>query len=184
MTSHKRSIPEPRSPWDYVPSGSVDSSPETSSTCRSGGLGVAKDTTCVQGLVRIRHLTTPLRSIHLPVESPRKVGAPESSLQLTRLHGWHSERWGRLSLCVARGSLTSSSATSKRRFRWRIRYLVSAGHQQMDTEPVNRPVSQLRLNDETPVFPTVLYLSLAHKAIGTNHTTSPGCRVTAPALRS
>ena len=28
----------------------------------------------------IRHLTTPLRSIHLPVESPRKVGALESLL--------------------------------------------------------------------------------------------------------
>ena len=35
----------------------------------------------------IRHLTTPLRSIHLPVESPRKVGALESLLQLTRPHG-------------------------------------------------------------------------------------------------
>ena len=52
---------------------------------------------------RIRHLTTPLRSIHLPVESPRKVGTLESPLQLTRPHGWHLGAWGRLSLCVARG---------------------------------------------------------------------------------
>ena len=135
------------------PSGSVDSSPETSSTCRSGGLGVAKDTTCVQAWYGIRHLTTPLRSIHLPVESPRKVGAPESSLQLTRPHGWHSGALGSLACAWPEASSTSSLATSKRRFRWRIRYLGSAGHQQMDTEPCkHRPVSQLRLNDETPVF--------------------------------
>ena len=69
----------------------------------------------------IRHLTTPLRSIHLPVESPRKVGALESPLQLTRPHGWHSGALGRLSLCLA--SSSSSSATSKRQFRWIIRYL-------------------------------------------------------------
>ena len=42
----------------------------------------------------VRHLTTPLRSIHLPVESPRKVGTPESPLQLTRPHGWHSGALG------------------------------------------------------------------------------------------
>ena len=48
----KTHIGPARSPRDYVPSGSVDSSPETSSTSRSGGLGVAPDTTCVQGLVR------------------------------------------------------------------------------------------------------------------------------------
>ena len=51
----------------------------------------------------IRHLTTPLRSIHLPVESPRKVGALESPLQLTRPHGWHSGALGSPSLCLARG---------------------------------------------------------------------------------
>ena len=71
----------------------------------------------------IRHLTTPLRSIHLPVESPRKVGALESLLQLTRPQGGIRERWGRLSLCLARGIIDSSLATSKRQFRWRIRYL-------------------------------------------------------------
>ena len=42
----------------------------------------------------ICHLTTPLRSVHLPVESPRKVGALESLLQLTRPHGWHSGALG------------------------------------------------------------------------------------------
>ena len=42
----------------------------------------------------IRHLTTPLRSIHLPVESQRKVGALGSPLQLTRPHGWHSGALG------------------------------------------------------------------------------------------
>ena len=30
-------------------------------------------------------------------------------------------------------------------------------------------VLQLRLNNETSIFPSVLYLPLAHKAIGTNH---------------
>ena len=34
---------------------------------------------------------------------------------------------------------------------------------------VDRPVLQLRLDNETSIFPSVLYLLLAHKAIGTNH---------------
>ena len=34
---------------------------------------------------------------------------------------------------------------------------------------INRPVLQLRLDDETSIFPSVLYLPLAHKAIGMNH---------------
>ena len=72
----------------------------------------------------IRHLTTPLRSIHLPVESPRKVGTLESPLQLTRPHGWHSGALGSALACAwPEASSTSSSATSKRRFRWRFRYL-------------------------------------------------------------
>ena len=122
----------------------------------------------------IRHLTTPLRSIHLPVESPRKVGAPESSLQLTRPHGWHSGALG--SPSPVRGQ-----RRHRRPHRRRARggsdgesgIWVSAGHQQMDTEPCKQASLQLRLNDETPVFPTVLYLSLAHKAIGTNHNNVP-----------
>ena len=38
---------------------------------------------------------------------------------------------------------------------------------------IDRPVLQLRVNDETSVFPSVLYLLLAHKAIGTNHNNVP-----------
>ena len=34
---------------------------------------------------------------------------------------------------------------------------------------IDRPVLQLRLNNETPIFSSVLYLLLAHKTIGTNH---------------
>ena len=34
---------------------------------------------------------------------------------------------------------------------------------------IDRTVLQLRLDDETSIFPSVLYLPLAHKAIGTNH---------------
>ena len=34
---------------------------------------------------------------------------------------------------------------------------------------VDRPVLQLRLDNETFVFSSVLYLLLAHKTIGTNH---------------
>ena len=34
---------------------------------------------------------------------------------------------------------------------------------------IDGPVLQLRLNDETSIFPSVLHLLLAHKAIGTNH---------------
>ena len=72
----------------------------------------------------IRHLTTPLRSIHLPVESPRKVGALESLLQLTRPQ-WVA--FGSVGVALAcawpEASSTSSLATSKRRFQWRIRYL-------------------------------------------------------------
>ena len=72
----------------------------------------------------ISHLTTPLRTIHLPVESPRKVGALESLLQLTRPHGVAFGSVGVALACAwPEASSTSSSATSKRRFRWRIRYL-------------------------------------------------------------
>ena len=34
---------------------------------------------------------------------------------------------------------------------------------------IDRPVLQLRLNNETSIFPSILYLLLAHKAIGMNH---------------
>ena len=34
---------------------------------------------------------------------------------------------------------------------------------------IDRPVLLLRLNNETPIFPLVLYLQLAYKTIGTNH---------------
>ena len=34
---------------------------------------------------------------------------------------------------------------------------------------IDGPVLQLRLDDETSIFPSVLYLLLAHKAIGMNH---------------
>ena len=84
----------------------------------------------------IRHLTTPLRSIHLPVESPRKVGALESPLQLTRPHGWHSGALG--SPQPVRGQ-----RRHRRPHRRQVKggsdgesgIWVSVGHQQMDTEP-------------------------------------------------
>ena len=34
---------------------------------------------------------------------------------------------------------------------------------------VDRPILQLRLNNKTSIFPSVLYLPLAHKAMGMNH---------------
>ena len=122
----------------------------------------------------IRHLTTPLRSIHLPVESPRKVGTLESPLQLTRPHGWHSGALGRLSLCMARGVINilisdKQKAVPMENPVFGFLSVISRWTPNL----VNRPVSQLRLNDETPVFPMVLYLSLAHKAIGTNHKQRP-----------
>ena len=123
MTSHKRSIPEPRSLRDYVPSGSVDSSPETSSTCRSGGLGVARDTTCVQGLVRNSPFNHTIEVNSPPCRVTKEGRAPESSLQLTRPHGAFGSVGVALACAWPEASSTSSSATSKRRFRWRIRYL-------------------------------------------------------------
>ena len=36
-------------------------------------------------------------------------------------------------------------------------------------DPIDGPVLQLRLEDETSIFPSVLYLPLAHKAISMNH---------------
>ena len=38
---------------------------------------------------------------------------------------------------------------------------------------IDGPVLQLRLDDETSVLPSVLYLLLAHKAIGMNHNNVP-----------
>ena len=133
----------------------------------------------------IRHLTTPLRSIHLPVESPRKVGALESPTPTDKA-SWVAFRSVGVALACAwpEASSTSSSATSKSSSDGESGIWVSVSHQQMDTEPCKQASLQLRLNDETPVFPTVLYLSLAHKASVRTITTSPGCRVTAPALRS
>ena len=40
-------------------------------------------------------------------------------------------------------------------------------------DPIDGPVLQLKLNDETSIFPLVLNLPLAHKAIGTNHNNVP-----------
>ena len=36
-------------------------------------------------------------------------------------------------------------------------------------DPIDGPVLQLRLDNETSIFPSVLYLPLVHKAIGMNH---------------
>ena len=110
----------------------------------------------------------------LPVESPRKVGALESLLQLTRPHGGIRERWGHLSLCLARGLIDvligdKQKAVPMENPVFGFPPVISRWTPNL----VNRPVSQLRLNDETPVFPTALYLSLAHKAIGTNHNNVP-----------
>ena len=133
----------------------------------------------------IRHLTTPLRSIHLPVESPRKVGTLESPLQLTRPHGWHSGALGspkpvrgqrrhrRPHRRQAKGGSDGESGI------W-----VSVGHQQMDTEPCK----QASLPTETQRYPPSSQRSftfrLPTKPSVRTITTSPGCRVTAPALRS
>ena len=40
-------------------------------------------------------------------------------------------------------------------------------------DPIDGPVLQLRLDNETSIFPSVLYLPLAHKAIGMNHNNVP-----------
>ena len=40
-------------------------------------------------------------------------------------------------------------------------------------DPIDGPFLQLRLDDETSVFPSALYLPLVHKAIGTNHNNVP-----------
>ena len=38
---------------------------------------------------------------------------------------------------------------------------------------VDRPVIQLTFNYETPIFPPILYLPLAHKPISTDHNNVP-----------
>ena len=48
-----------------------------------------------------------------------------------------------------------------------FRFLLSIRSWTFDL--VDRPVLQLRLNNETSIFPSVLYLPLAHKTIGMNH---------------
>ena len=84
------------------------------------------------------------------------------------------ERWGRLSLCVARGVIDvligdkPKGGSDGESGIWFLSVIS-----RWTPNLINRPVSQLKLNDETPVFPTVLYLSLAHKAIGTNHNNVP-----------
>ena len=84
------------------------------------------------------------------------------------------ERWGRLSLCLARGAIDiligdKQKAVSMENPVFGFPSVISRWTPNL----VYRLVSQLRLNDETPLFPTVLYLSLAHKAIGTNHNNVP-----------
>ena len=37
------------------------------------------------------------------------------------------------------------------------------------SDPVDRPVFQLIFNNETTILPSILYLSLAHKAISSDH---------------
>ena len=88
--------------------------------------------------------------------------------------GGIQEHWGRLSLCVARGVIDvligdKQEAVPMENPVFGFPPVISRWTPNL----VNRPVSQLRLNDETPVFPTVLYLSLAHKAIGMNHNNVP-----------
>ena len=84
------------------------------------------------------------------------------------------ERWGCLSLCLARGVIDvligdKQKAVPMENPVFGFPPVISRWTPNL----VNRPVSQLRLNNETPVFPMVLYLSLAHKAIGTNHNNVP-----------
>ena len=122
--SRELSIPEPRSPRDYVPSGSVDSSPETSSTSRSRGLGVAPDTTCVQGLVQNSPFNHTIE-VNSPPCRVTKEGRGSREPTPTDKASWVA--FGSIGVTLAcawpEASSTSSSATSKRRFRWRIRYL-------------------------------------------------------------
>ena len=84
------------------------------------------------------------------------------------------ERWGCLSLCLARGVIDvligyKQEVVPMENPVFGFLPVIS----RWTSNLVNRPVPQLRLNDETPVFPTVLYLSLAHKAIGANHNNVP-----------
>ena len=88
--------------------------------------------------------------------------------------GGIQERWGRLSLCLARGVIDVLIGDKQEAVPMEnpvFGFLSDISR--WTPNLVNRPVSQLRLNNEAPVFPTVLYLSLAHKAIGTNHNNVP-----------
>ena len=117
------------------------------------------------------HSATPVRSYHLLIESPRKVEAQTNPFHPQKPLGWHLRSLGSpwpvlidWDNCVILGGDKQEVVPVENPV---FRFLFSISSRTSNL--VHRPVLQLRLNNETPVFPPVLYLPLAHKAISTNH---------------
>ena len=91
-------------------------------------------------------------------------------LLLKSLWGGIRDSWGHLGLCltwdvgcILIGNKQEVVPVENPVFR------LLPGIRSQAFDLIDRPVLQLRLNNETTIFPSVLYLLLAHKAIGTNH---------------
>ena len=91
-------------------------------------------------------------------------------LLLKKPPGGIQDSWGNLGLCLTwdvRCILIGNKQKVVPVKNPVFRLLLGISHRTFDF--IDRPVFQLRLNNEASIFSSVLYLPLAHKAIDMNH---------------